>query len=68
MKVTREIIKENYKIIEYYFYSNLTNEKVNCYILKKKIKNGVFREIKRGNLGNRTLEEQLEFELQKEKE
>lgn len=61
--MSKEIIKENLKIIETEVFVESLGKKFKNYILKKQCKNGVWRKIKVGNLGNNTLEQQLDYEL-----
>lgn len=59
----KELVKGNLKIIEteVYAYGQIFKN----FILKKQTKNGIWRKIKVGNLGNDTLEQRLEYELNK---
>lgn len=61
----KELVKGNLKIIE----TEVTayGQTFKNYILKKQTKNGVWRKIKVGNLGKFTLEQQLEYEINKSK-
>lgn len=59
----KELVKGNLKIIE--VESRVYNEVFKNYILKKQTKNGIWRTIKKGNLGNDTLEERLAYEISK---
>lgn len=60
----KELVKGNLKIIETkaVAYGMVFNN----YIMKRKNRNGIWRKYKTGNLGNRTLEEVLNNEYERE--
>ena len=60
----RELVKGNVKIIE--TKAVAFGMVFDNYIMKRKNKNGVWRKYKTGNLGNRTLEEVLNNEYERE--